>query len=171
MAIESTTQNKRFSGVINGAALASVSSDDVQTQRFYPEQMPVFAFEPTREKFKISHINEGVGEGVVSLVEFKTGEVLFACTGFITEEVTQFSLQLAEGVHLHDPYFYGKLLHSCDPNTYVDLKTRRFIALKPIAANEFVTLDYTQTEDFLFRGFYCDCGASNCKGHVVGRRQ
>jgi hypothetical protein len=139
--------------------------------RFYPEQMPPIPNEPTRDRFNISFIDNGVGEGVTSLVAFNPGDIVFGITGFFSSEVTLFSLQIAPGLHLHDPYFYGKLLHSCDPNTYVDLKTRSFIALKPIEPGEFVTLDYARTEDYLFRTFPCGCGATNCRGYVAGRKQ
>lgn len=139
--------------------------------RFYPDQLPSFPSEPTRDKFKIGYIGDGVGEGVTSLVSFEAGEVVFGISGFFSSEVTLFSLQITEGLHLHDPYFYGKLLHSCDPNTYVDLQKRVFIALKPIRPGDFVTLDYARTEDYLFRTFPCDCGAANCRGIVAGRKQ
>lgn len=141
------------------------------SNRFYPEQMPLIPHEPTRDRFNISFIHNGVGEGVTSLVSFEPGDVVFGISGFFSTEVTLFSLQIAPGLHLHDPYFYGKLLHSCDPNTYVDLKKRIFIALKPIAPGDFVTLDYMRTEDYLFRTFPCGCGAANCRGYVSGRKQ
>ncbi|MSR10288.1 MAG: SET domain-containing protein-lysine N-methyltransferase [Gammaproteobacteria bacterium] len=139
--------------------------------RFYPDQLPSFQNEPTRDKFQIGYIGDGVGEGVTSLVSFEAGDVVFGVSGFFSNEVTLFSLQIAEDLHLHDPYFYGKLLHSCDPNTYVDLQKRVFIALKPILPGDFVTLDYARTEDYLFRTFPCDCGAANCRGIVAGRKQ
>ncbi len=139
--------------------------------RFYPDMLPSFPNEPTRDKFKIGYIGDGVGEGVTSLVSFEAGEVVFGVSGFFSSEVTLFSLQITEGLHLHDPYFYGKLLHSCEPNTYVDLQKRVFIALKPIRPGDFVTLDYARTEDYLFRTFPCDCGATNCRGIVAGRKQ
>lgn len=142
-----------------------------ESLRFYPAQLPSFPNEPTRDRFKISFIGDGVGEGVTSLVSVEPGEVVFGVSGFFSSEVTLFSLQIAEGLHLHDPYFYGKLLHSCDPNTYVDLEKRVFIALKPIRPGDFVTMDYARTEDYLFRTFPCGCGAVNCRGIVAGRKQ
>ncbi|MEQ8953359.1 MAG: SET domain-containing protein-lysine N-methyltransferase [Gammaproteobacteria bacterium] len=142
-----------------------------QYQRFYPDQLPAFAHEPTRDRFQIRHISDGVGEGVVALVPFAVGAVVCAFTGFLTSEVTQFTLQIGRGRHLHDPYFYGKTLHSCDHNCFIDVKKRQFIAIKPIAAGNFVTFDYAQTEDYLFLAFPCSCGAINCRGKVLGRKQ
>ncbi len=146
-------------------------TSETASLRFYPDYLPVFPHEPTRDRFHIGYENDHLGEGVRSLVPFSIGDVVFACTGFVCAEVTQFSLQLAPGLHLHDPYFYGKILHSCDPNTYVDVATRQFKAVQPIQPGDFVTMDYAQTEDYLFRRFPCACGASTCRKNVLGRLQ
>ena len=139
--------------------------------RFYPDTLPSFANEPTRECFDIVRVGADVGEGVQTRVSFNAGAVLFAFTGFFSTEITQFSLQVREGLHLHDPYFMGKVLHSCDANAYCDMEARQFVALRPIEAGEFVTMDYAQTEDYLFKTFPCSCGAENCRGYVTGRKQ
>ncbi|XOV83602.1 MAG: metalloregulator ArsR/SmtB family transcription factor [bacterium] len=139
--------------------------------RFYPDYMPEFSYEPTRDRFHIGYENDHIGEGVRSLVNFAAGDVVFACSGVLCTEVTQFSLQLAPGLHLHDPYFYGKILHSCEPNTRVDLATRQFKAVRPIYPGDFVTMDYAQTEDYLYRCFPCACGAPTCRKSVQGRLQ
>ncbi len=139
--------------------------------RFYPEYMPAFEHEPTRDRFHIGFEGDSFGEGVRSLVPFAPGDVVFACTGFFSSHVTQYTLQVGDGLHLHDPFFYGKILHSCVPNTVADVATRRFTAVKPIEPGHFVTMDYAQTEDYLFRTFPCACGARNCRRNVVGRKQ
>ena len=158
-------------GVLNELTLESLANTPAQSLRFYPRELPAFAHEPTRDRFEIRHISHGVGEGVVSLSAFQPGDVVFACSGYFSDEVTLFSLQIAPGLHLHDPYFYGKLLHSCDPNTYVELASRRFVARRTIRPGEYITLDYARTEDTLFRTFPCHCGAANCRGEVAGRLQ
>jgi|GEM_PF-478963 len=139
--------------------------------RFYPDYMPEFSYEPTRDRFHIGYENDHIGEGVRSLVSFAAGDVVFACSGILCTEVTQFSLQLAPSLHLHDPYFYGKILHSCEPNTHVDVATRQFRAVRPINPGDFVTMDYAQTEDYLYRCFPCACGAPTCRQSVQGRLQ
>jgi hypothetical protein len=136
--------------------------------RFYPDFVPPFDNEPTKERFEIRHIGDGVGEGVVSLVDFEPGEVIFHFTGIFSSQITQFTLQVADGLHLHDPFFMGKILHSCDANSSVDMQARTFTAVKRIKAGEFVTMDYAQTEARLFKDFDCSCGAANCRGHVTG---
>jgi hypothetical protein len=136
--------------------------------RFYPDFIPPFANEPTKERFEIRHIGDGVGEGVVSLVGFQPGDVIFQFTGSFSSAITQFTLQVSDGLHLHDPFFMGKVLHSCAPNATVDMQTRTFTAIKPIQPGEFVTMDYAQTEARLFKNFECCCGAPNCCGYVMG---
>lgn len=151
--------------------LQKTTPNGLVTMRFYPDTLPAFTNEPTRERFSIDQIADSVGEGVVSHVSFQTGEIVFAFTGFFSTEITQFSLQVREGLHLHDPYFMGKVLHSCDPNTSCDMIRRVFVALKPIMPGDFITMDYAETEDYLFRTFPCECGAPNCRGIVKGRKE
>jgi uncharacterized protein len=139
--------------------------------RFYPDTLPAFENEPTREHFDIVRVGDSVGEGVKTLVAFNEGDVIFNFTGFFSTEITQFSLQVHDGLHLHDPYFMGKVLHSCDANAYCDMEKRQFVALRPIEAGTFITMDYAQTEDYLFKTFPCSCGAENCRGYVTGRKQ
>jgi hypothetical protein len=136
--------------------------------RFYPETFPAFEHEPTRDRFEIRRIGDSVGEGVVSLASFEPGEIVFAFTGVFSSFVTQFTLQVNDNLHLHDPYFMGKILHCCSPNCSVDMQTRLFTCVKPIRPGDFVTMDYAQTEARLFKPFECQCGAANCRGVVLG---
>ncbi len=56
--------------------------------------------------------------------------------------------------------------HSCSPNTkYEGLDV---IALKPICANEELTLDYTSFVNDEMEVFVCNCGAENCKKIIQG---
>lgn len=136
--------------------------------RFYPDFFPTFEYEPTKDKFAIHHVGDGVGEGVVALVDFEPGQIVFRFTGVFSGDITQYTLRVTDNLHLHDPLFMGKILHSCDPNCSVDMHTRTFTAVRAIKAGEFVTMDYAQTEAHLFRDFDCACGAESCRGHVYG---
>lgn len=62
-----------------------------------------------------------------------------------------------------DPSNYGN--HSCDPNIAPD--GDRLIALRDIAADEELTIDYTQfsPKDWEMK---CNCKAKNCTGFVKG---
>jgi uncharacterized protein len=137
--------------------------------RFYPEHVPAFRHEPTRDAFDIRPISDDCGEGVVALKSFEPGEIVFAFTGFYSGEITLFTLQVRPGLYLHDPFFMGKILHRCDPNCDVDMEARTFTARRHIAPGEWVTMNYEQTEDRLFRPFTCNCGARPCEGFAQGR--
>jgi SET domain-containing protein len=56
--------------------------------------------------------------------------------------------------------------HSCDPN--LEEKDRAGIALRAIAADEELTIDYDKVA-FLLEPFLCNCAAKNCRGIIVGR--
>jgi len=140
-----------------------------QTLRFYPDCFPIFDYEPTRDRFDIRRIGDGVGEGIVCLTHFEPGQIAFRFAGVLLNDITLFTLQYAPGLHLHDPFFMGKLLHSCDPNLSCDMEKREFTVLRPIMPGDLLTMDYEQTEDVLYRPFTCECGAANCKGLITGR--
>lgn len=137
--------------------------------RFYPEAVPSFPHEPTRERFDIRPIGDNVGEGVVARVPFEVGDIVFGFTGFYSSEITLFSLQVEPGRYLHDPFFMGKILHRCDANCDVDMQRRIFTARKPIRPGDWVTMNYEQTEDRLYRAFNCVCGTEPCVGFEHGR--
>lgn len=140
-------------------------------KRFYPDAVPLFKYEPSCDDFEIRRISDTIGQGVIALKPFRKGEIVAAFTGFLTDTITQFTLQLNRRSHIHDPYFMGKILHSCDPNMVCDIKKRIFIALKDITAGEPVTIDYAHTEVILFKPFHCSCGSANCRGYVTGALQ
>ena len=67
------------------------------------------------------------------------------------------------------------LNHSCDPNCDVSVFPTNYLikltANRDIMPGEAVTIDYDATEeDLVAQGgaFDCACGASNCRGRVVG---
>jgi len=137
--------------------------------RIYPSHLPVIADEPRAEDFRVVQVDAVRGLGVLVLRPYRAGEVLFRMNGVLTEVMTQYSLQMANGLHLDDPDFAGRVLHCCDPNSRLDPETRLFTALRDIDAGDLLTMDYDETEDVLFRAFDCRCGAENCRGYVAGR--
>jgi uncharacterized protein len=140
-----------------------------QSQRFYENFCSPFAHEPTRDKFKIIH-NDVVGDGVIALVDFNPGDIVFTFTGPILAHQTLFTLQIAPGQYIEDPLVMGKVLHSCDPNMICSMEHRTYWACKPIKANDYLFMDYESTEDQLFRHFHCCCGAVHCRGEIHGRQ-
>jgi uncharacterized protein len=137
--------------------------------RIYPEHLPVIPDEPNAEDFRVVQVDDTRGLGVLVLRAFTAGDVLFRMNGMLTEEMTQYSLQMDERWHLDDPDFAGRVLHSCDPNSRLDPTTRLFTALKGIEPGDLLTMDYDETEDVLYRAFPCSCGAHRCRGYIAGR--
>ena len=135
--------------------------------RFYPDEIPPFWMEPLKKDFSIVNVSLEVGVGVVAKRAFKKGEELFRFNGTVSQKITQYSLTIRHGMHIHDPWFMGRVLHDCNPNCDVDMVDLSFTAKRDIAVNEFVTMDYNQTEGVLFKPFHCDCGPS-CMGEVGG---
>jgi len=142
--------------------------DDHVPDRFYPDFYPSFAYEPTRKLFQIMQTDD-IGEGIISLANFSAGDIVAKFTGVLLNQITLYTLQLQTGYHLHDPFFMGKVLHSCDPNMQCDMATQTFIARKDIKKGDFLTMDYETTEDELFRSFECKCGSPNCKKIIRGK--
>jgi hypothetical protein len=137
-------------------------------KRFYPDSLPSFPNEPTPDNFAIHRISDSVGEGVVAQAHFAEGDIVCAFSGYFVEAITQFSLTVGDDLHIHDPYFMGKVLHSCDPSLHCDMTRRQFIAKRAIQPGDIITMDYDQTEPHLFRPFHCSCGAKNCRGFIAG---
>jgi hypothetical protein len=137
--------------------------------RFYPEFVPPFPHEPTADRFAIRSIGDDVGQGVVALQPIAAGQIVFRFTGFYMSEQTLFTLQVEPGLYLHDPFFMGKVLHRCDPNCSVYMRRRFFPARRRIEPGEWITMNYEQTEDELFRSFTCVCGDAPCAGFEPNR--
>tara|TARA_R110000772_G_scaffold100306_15_gene200577 strand:+ start:1126 stop:1650 length:525 start_codon:yes stop_codon:yes gene_type:complete len=115
--------------------------------------------------------DEEVGVGVVALVNFAKGDVLDRFTGEIGPELTQHSLQVSPGRHISGTRFIGYISHGCDPNCGLDMQRQELVALRDIAADELIRIDYAATEDRLFTNFSCSCDAENCRDWIVGRME
>jgi tyrocidine synthetase-3 len=44
-------------------------------------------------------------------------------------------------------------------------------AVNDIKANSYLYMDYSQTEDILYKQFQCGCGTAKCRGWITGRFQ
>lgn len=128
--------------------------------------------EGAQEKdYEIVFKDELSGHGVLSLRGYNRGDLIAEMRGEIISDIRQHTLQIRPGVHIHDLEFSGYLLHSCSPNVRLDMKNLRAYAKRKIRPNEFLYMDYAQTEDYLFRQFPCSCGAKNCRGWITGKKQ
>ncbi|WP_395374740.1 hypothetical protein [Marinicella sp. W31] len=126
---------------------------------------------PEPSAFTLADKDFLTGKSIQVLKSFKRKEKIAHITGEVNDIISPDSVQIGPEQHLHDPYVLGMLTHSCDPNTYFDVKNRHLVAAKSILENEFLTIDYTQTEDYLFRQFQCRCKTAKCKGWIHGRKE
>lgn len=137
--------------------------------QIYPYEMEEPTGYPTRKDFFVSTAGDEKGFGLYTRRPFKKGELMARFTGEVLDEVRLHTLQINPTRHLHDPHFVGYLLHACAPNVALDMETLTMWTLKDIDAGEALTMDYTSTEDVLYRQFPCLCQASNCRKWVTGR--
>lgn len=137
----------------------------------YPEiygHNPMF---PNATDFMVVHKDDNSGKGVICYRAFKRGEVIAHMTGEVINEIRQHTLQISTGKHLYDPHFSGYFLHSCAPNISLDMNNLIVTALEDIPASSYLYMDYSETEDYLFKQFPCSCGASNCRGWITGKKE
>jgi len=140
-----------------------------QSDRFYPEEVPSFDMEPIKTYFMIVKSPEEIKEGIITLISFKDGDLICKWTGMHLKFQTLHSLQHTEDkIFIHDTWFIGKLLHSCDPNCKLDMDNMQLYAIKDIKPFDKLTVDYDDTEKKLYQSFHCNCGAANCKGFIDG---
>lgn len=164
-------QKFKFWKIIKNLYPIQMSSEKplLENIRFYPETFPRFINEPTKDKFNLITSNE-FGDGIVCKVPFRKGDIVFQFDGNLRNDQTLYTLQKSPNIYIEDQYFMGKSLHSCNPNTIVNMETQEFIAARDIQAGEYITMDYETTEDELFRKFYCECKSANCRGYIRGKK-
>ncbi len=84
-----------------------------------------------------------------------------------------------EAIQFNKNWFYDSnrlvledfINHSCNPNTFIDLNKKYFIAIKHINKGEEITFNYNTTEYDMIKyreDFRCKCGAKKCYGRVKG---
>lgn len=137
----------------------------------YPDQFGDDPLFPKHSDFAVVFKDEMAGRGVIARRAFKKGEVIARMAGHVVNEIRQHTLQLTPETHLFDPYFSGYFLHCCSPNISLNMTDLTVTALENIAADTFLSMDYAETEDVLFKQFPCSCGAANCRGWITGRKE
>ena len=128
-------------------------------------------FYPKQGDFEIVQKDEKSGFGVISHRSYNKGDLIAMLHGEIIHDIRQHSLQIEPGIHLYDVHFSGYFLHSCSPNVSLDMKNLRVYAKRKIKPQDYLLMDYAQTEDVLYRQFPCSCGSKNCRGWITGRKQ
>jgi len=59
----------------------------------------------------------------------------------------------------------------CDPNLAIDTGTMEARAVQEIEPGDYLSIDYTATEDVLGCQFACHCGSPRYRGWMTGRRE
>lgn len=144
--------------------------DSNSDMRFYPSYIPIICFEPLKIHFSILESPEEIRKGIVSLISIPKDQLVAKLTGFVLDFQTLHSLQYKEGVYYADEFFAGYLLHSCDPNCKLNMEDFSLHAIKDIRPFDKITIDYEETEDYLYNTFDCNCGSSVCKGKIMGSK-
>ena len=116
--------------------------------------------------------------GVCAQQIFRKGDILILLKGILRPFNNRYSIQINAHQHLH-PFeeeedvmkalLWPYLNHSCNPNSYVDLKTLHLKASRDISPGEEITLDYEQTEWEMKNPFTCICNSDNCRRKIVGK--
>ncbi len=135
----------------------------------YPPEFGSDPLFPRASDFEIVHKDAAAGQAVICHRAFRKGEVIARMAGHVVPDIRQHTLQISRTRHNYDPYFSGYFLHSCSPNVFLDMENMVVLALEDIEAGSYITMDYAQTEDFLFKQFPCGCGSMACRGWIHGR--
>lgn len=126
------------------------------------------------------------GYGIVAQRSLKKGEVIFMLeelaqrivtkrhvethwTPEQREEFRHYAYPISEEVYIlwdNKPQNWAPQNHSCNPNTtYNGLN---LVALRDIAPEEELTLDYSELLNETMQSFVCTCGAPNCRKVISG---
>ncbi|MBC3373607.1 lysine methyltransferase [Pseudomonas sp. SWRI92] len=135
----------------------------------YPEtQLSTRLGYPSARDFDVHRTKDGRGNGIVARKQFTPMTRMCRVSGVLVGRPRLHTLQLLPNVHMYDPYFAGLLLHSCNPNVFLDMSELWLWSLTEIREGDCLTMDYASTEQKLYRQFACRCGSSNCHGWITG---
>ncbi|WP_259753663.1 lysine methyltransferase [Pseudomonas sp. GCEP-101] len=126
---------------------------------------------PSTTDFQVISTGDGRGVGIKSLRQIRRGHLLCKVSGQLLASRRLHTLEINEAVHMYDPHFTGLLLHSCDPNVFLDMASLELWALKDIVRGDLLCMDYAVTEGTLMRQFACQCGSPNCRLWITGSKE
>ena len=137
----------------------------------YPPEYGNDPLFPKSTDFEIVTKDIDIGKGVYCYSDFKKGQIIAKMKGEIVSDLRQHTLQISENKHLYDVYFAGYFLHSCDPNISLNMQKMTVTAVQDIQANSYLFMDYSETEEILYKKFVCSCGSDKCRGLIVGKNE
>jgi D-alanine-D-alanine ligase len=130
--------------------------------------------------------NSIAGFGIYALRDINEGEIIFKgeerSQRIVTKRHVEINWNDEEKMHFrryaypvseelfilwdNDPSEWAPQNHSCNPNTIFD--GLNVHALRNIAKDEELTLDYAQFLDENMEPFQCQCSSANCRGLIMG---
>ena len=138
---------------------------------FYPEIIPAREGHPTSARFIIVETGDERGRGLKGKTAFYQEERVAKLSGVISTHTTLDTIQITPTLFFSDPWFCRFLLHSCDPNLQINVERLDVRALRDISPDDYLTIDYADTDDGVTSQFACKCGAPSCRGWVKGRTE
>jgi hypothetical protein len=107
---------------------------------------------------------------------FEKGEAILLLKGILSKTPSKYSIQISPTDHLepltdspNDEFSSWRFLnHSCEPNSYVDVKQMALVAGRNIRAGEEICFNYNTTEYDMAAPFLCNCGSKECFGEIKG---
>ena len=137
----------------------------------YPFKLLLGEGYPSTEHFEVMQMANGMQTGIRTRVAFDSRVCIAKISGYALSERRVHTLRLSPRIHLYDCWFTGLVMHSCNPNVFLDLHYLEAWTVRDIKAGEQLTMDYATTEDVLFRQFACQCGERNCRGWITGSEE
>jgi hypothetical protein len=131
-------------------------------------ELPLQLGFPSLADFEILTNTTGEAVAAMALRDFPRMSQICRVSGQLLPYRCQHTRQLTPGVHVYDPRFCGLLRHSCNPNVYLELNDLWLWALQDIQRGDWLTMDFTVSEDKLLQQFACRCGSHNCRGWITG---
>ena len=119
---------------------------------------------------------KGKGYGLHTKIAWQPNQNLFALEGTRKpiNESSPLAIQISnqECIESYPQYNDYRANHSCDPNCKIHFGNQITMrSIKPIEAGDEITWDYETTEyDMSNYSFTCNCGATNCRGLIIGAR-
>ena len=99
--------------------------DDTCSQRrdcIYPEkQLSTRLGYPSVRDFEVHQTTDGRGHGIIARKSFAPMTRMCRVSGLLVSRRRLHTLQILPDVHMYDPRFAGLLLHSCNPNVFLDM--------------------------------------------------
>ncbi|ROM97299.1 SET domain-containing protein [Pseudomonas brassicacearum] len=123
---------------------------------------------PSTAHFTVNQAEDGRGAAITAQRDYLRISRICRVSGLLIHTRRLHTLQLAPGIHVYDPFFSGLLLHSCDPNVFLDMSELWLWALKDIVPGTVLCMDYASTEEKLTHQFACQCCSPDCRGWITG---